>query len=337
MICKEILEAWPKAHVPFKFKRKDPYHRQELSSLYNSQLILLGESDDYQKGKNEAVGFLKEENVLLALADEKVLFSVLNQLSEKKKQVISISHRELLSPCISDHILYEEEDKMDYFFAEEKDGIIVLIEDVNRFLAYREDYIVILSSLLKKRNCSFILGCSSCSLSPRIIHGVDKRFLFGKNKEDLLSLFSSLPDEKGDRFYENEKVVPFVLLKEEKLNEGNPMFPCFIPLIPSCIRKEERGFLGYDLKQRKKIYGSERLTIISMKKDILTDTRMLLNEDYQYMNYPCAKPEGDILWIGKGLMSQNLFYPESREELEEGEGYLIKDQTHFRIKLVNHV
>ena len=95
--------------------------------------------------------------------------------------------------------------------------------------------------------------------------------------------------------------------------------------------------IGYDIPERREIFvKKEELIVCSFFEEPLKTYRKI-GIDVKKITASDTYAEKDtILFIGKGLESQRLFYPSVHQPLREREGYLVSPDHEGKIRVADH-
>ncbi|MDO4197719.1 MAG: FtsK/SpoIIIE domain-containing protein [Erysipelotrichaceae bacterium] len=327
----------------FDFLSPLPMERKKLCS---QKCFVIGESDDYLNNKKGLVAYGLKENILICSSRKKEINSFLNTLNEYKRKTIVISNRYYQNEMISDSILYHETEDIIYLFKillKEDLDICLLIEDVFSFLSYSEDYLNLLINLLKQnegKKMNILCFTNNSSISYRLINCFKKRILIEISElSSIVDFYSMKSMYKGRSFYYKNEPITFVPVVTEEFMYGEREQRNIVRHIPKKIKPmiiENHSLIGYDLKNRSKIFVKQNLKIFSLKEDLLKPYRKYSDMDVQVYDYKTVKLEGkDILWLGPGIFEQRLFITSLRNDLSDDEGVYVHLGQPYKIRILN--
>ena len=319
-----------------------PPSPEELDRVCEKGTLVLGRKDDFLRRDQSLLSYPEKEDLLIVSKRKEELNVLIAQYERNGIPLLLIAKERHKGSAIRDSILYDEEEDIAFLFHQLLDtgeeGMILLIEDLSLFCALKEEYTGELLKLLRlkgKNGLSFCFLSSSTRFPYRILNAFEHRILIDDGREeDLQDLFGKKPLMKGKSFYEEDGVrsfVPVMIPERKEEGEASP----YLRKIPSSFPIGEKGdsvMIGYDLREREEIFvkkedllicsfSEEALSLyekagIAVKKISLTDT---------------AVSSSSILFVGKGLSRQRLFYPADPKELRPGEGYLCNGDYEGRI------
>ncbi|MDO4500449.1 MAG: FtsK/SpoIIIE domain-containing protein [Erysipelotrichaceae bacterium] len=327
--------------VPMGFDKPSAKKRNELIEEYHTDGIILGEIDDYLNSRKDILFIPEEENALIISSRKNEINNLINSI---KDDLILIGQNKVEKENIIEYLNYEEVEDIKFTFEKllkENKPLTLLIEDISILLAYSDDFISYLYQLLKRNIIRIIAISKTSNLNFKLINSFKNKYLIETNdKQDLINIFSAYSAYKGNSFAYTDKLVSFVPLVIEEIEKG-VNHRRYINRIPDIV-KYEKGLIGIDLNNREKIYlrEDESLLITSYEertvekyKEIYMDDPNISVELYdkklkdEYSNY---------LWLGRDIYSQKLFYGNMLKELENGQGYLFKDNKTYLLKVVDN-
>ncbi len=328
----------------FPFK-PSPQSSFELVEKYEyskgDQEIILGEIDDYEN----------LYHLLIATKNDEYIYSILKDLISSNMRIIYIGSKEIIHPFISDRLKYWDEDLL--FLLKKlvrynkKQNLIIIFEDLNVFLNYEEEYKYYFYHLL---SISQIIGINfiamvktTNNLPYKALLGFENIISIGiKDKSELMTLFKIPLDIEND-YCLMDKICPFVPVKAQVKKFGARIVEHYINKMPAVIKAKIRNneiLLGIDINEREELYhdvSSSLLIVSNSKKDLA-----LYQKNYgkfskiSFMEYAKESLSNtDILWIGKGVYKQNLFYPLETDDLNDDEAYYLCGNKKIKIRIIN--
>ena len=297
--------------------------------------FIIGESDDYLNDRNILLKYDLRDNLLICTDRKKEANSFLNCLNENKRRTIFIGNERMCGAFICDSLLYEQDEDIIYLFRyllENDEEISLVIEDLNCLLSYSDDYLDYLIRLLRRSEnmrFNFIFFTRSIQISFKLINSFRKRIMINSlDKSDLTFFFGTSSRYKGNSFYYDEELIPFVPIQTEEFIVQKQETDSIIPHIPEDFKPEinETGFLlGYDLERRVAVYGREDLLITSFDEKLLEVYRKAYREVKIeiYDNALLKSDRNDILFLGPGLFQQRLFISGVKNDLRSNEALYV--------------
>ena len=316
----------------------------------NSKDLIIGEIDDYLRASNGLLKISDKENILVYSSRPNEINNFINNIN---RQMIIIASKKYKGAYISDSILYDEVEDIDYLFKKlinDNLEICIVIEDVSCLFSYDEYYINELCKILKRSTISsknIIAFTRQSNLNFKFINSFKNKFAINiQDKQDLLNIFSSHSEYGGKSFFYDEKLISFVPCVIEKQKEEKTILDSYLDKIPDKIifdKKDNKILIGYDIVNRKAIYIKDEEPILISSYDAY------IIEKYQEIYKDCLNIKVKLydkslnkeeykqyLWFGDGLYTQRLFYVESKEELKDTYAYYLKDNKGVIIKAVNY-
>ena len=315
-----------------RFMPQDPPSRKDI---YINGYFLLGISDDYLNDRSELLKYDLKENLLIFSERKNEPYSFLNTLNENERRTIFIGNERLSGTYICDSLTYDEDEDIIYLFRyllDKDDDLTLVIEDLNCLLSYSDDYADLLVKLLRRSEnmrFSFIFFTRSIQISFKLINSFKNRFMIGcSEKSDIAYFFGSACRYKGNSFYYDEELKPFIPLKTEGFISEERKTENIIRHIPEdygALINEEGYLLGYDLDTRRPVYSSKDILITSFDEELLNVYRQAY-EDLNielYDNSLVKKHRKDILFLGPGIFLQRLFISGMRNDLKNDEALFV--------------
>lgn len=328
----------------------------ELKNKYqNNNGIIFGEIDDYLNAKKGLLEYKIDENLLVYSNRKNEINNIINIINKNERQIIVISNKKYNNNYISDSILYEDEEDINYLFTKLIDdtdtNLSLIIEDVSAFISYNEDYSNDIFQLIRRSNASnysLILLTKETNINFKIINSIKNKVVIEiHDSQDLINFFSEKGIYRGKSFFYNESLIPFIPTTIEKIDNNEYIsLKNYVDRIPSEIYYEytrNKLLIGYDNVTRHKVFikDNEILLISSYDNELLSFYKflfiqntnihvMLYNNDLIRENYQ------NVLWIGDGISCQRLFYVDNDYDLNKSYGFLFKANKGRIIRTVNH-
>ena len=302
-------------------------HRNELKNKYiNNNQIIIGEIDDYLNARKGILEYKINENLLIYSSRNNEINNYINILKENERQTIVISNTKYESNYISDSILYEDDEDIKYLFNklinDKNTDTTIIIEDLNTLLSYDEEYLNIIYQLLRRSNVSnysFIIITKQSNINFKLLNSIKNKVAINiYDNQDLINIFSSKGNYKGNSFYFDDGVKTFIETKIENVFNEQQVLNNYVDKLPEQVKYEytrDSLLIGYDLLTRKqiRINDNDSLLICSYDIDLINKykyifisnpnaTSSVYNNDLLKNNYH------SIIWLGEGLYSQRLFY-----------------------------
>ena len=354
-LSKKIIEASDSLQIcPEMLDFKKPPCR-DIEELLNDKKdeLIFGETDDYLNARKEILSIKNDENIFVFTTRPSEINSVIFQLNRSEKRMIIISDKKYSLKYANDVISYDDEEELDYLFhslfKETEERFTLLIENLNILLSYGEKYQDILVRLIKRSSLTkfnLIVFSDNSIVGYKLLNGFKEKLVVGMNDyQDLVNIFGVKGKYLGSSFFFDEIPIPFVETKIKSLQTEEEKIEPYLVKIPPVIppEKGDKGILiGYLKKKRQKYYLSKdkKLLITSFNSDLLKKYRRIFNflniAVERYDNHLCMNNYELVLWVGDGIYSQRLFYPEKNIELKEDEGYFSFNGQGEIIALVNH-
>lgn len=331
---------------PVSLKREDIIKKYDLS---NNEIVL-GEKDDYLNAFLEPLSIPKGESAFIYSSRNNEINNILNCLD---KRTIVIGSKRYSNAYITDSLLYEENEDVDFLFSKlikENIDMYLVIEDLSCLLSYSENIGTYLYQILRRSsvsNIKVIAISKQSSISFKLLNSFKYKYVIEiLDNQDLMNIFPCRNEYKGTSYYFEEKLTCFVPCKLENLIENKTQFPNYLAHIPDVINivKDEKGVLiGYSANSRKAIYinDNEDLIVSSFDEEIVNRLHKEFNaypniKVYSYKEALEHKDEYRYLWFGEGLYNQRLFYVDGKEDLKDNEAYYLKGNKGELIRTINY-
>ena len=322
-----------------------PLKRKDVST---DDSFFLGESDEYLENINRPVVYGLRDSLLIYTDRKKEINSFLNTLNENSRRIVFIGNERLSNSCICESLIYDEDEDISYLFEyllENDEDITLVIEDLNCLISYCDDYPDLLVKLLRRsenRHYSFIFFTRSVQISFKLINSFRNRIMINcSEKSDIAYFFGSSSRYKGNSFYYDEELKPFIPIKTEDFIREERKTENIISRIPEdfspCIN-EEGILLGYDLRTRKPMYGDSEILITSFDEKLLDIYRNAYKDLHieLYDNALVNRYKKDILFLGPGLFLQRLFISGSRNDLRSDEAMFVHAGDNHILRSLSH-
>lgn len=332
------------------FKKPDSLSYDELKNKYTSNGLIIGEIDDYLNNKKDILNIPLDNHVFIYSSRRKEINIILNHLKEK---MIVIGSKRYENEYISDSLLYEENEDLEYLFKKiinDNYKTYIIIEDIATLLSYDENINNYLYQIIRRKNLNNIniIALSMSSLiNFKLINSFKYKYVIKINdSQDLLNIFTGHNEYKGDSFFYQDKIISFVPIKEEEFIEKKKRLNPYLKKIPTKVimkKEDDKTLIGYSIKNRNELYieRNEKLIITSYDLNILNIFKKLY-EDYDnifVLNYNDALKKKDVynyLWIKDGLYNQRLFFVDTKEILNKNEAYLYKGNVGEKVKIIDY-
>lgn len=339
----------------FDFEEPKPLTINELKNKYiNNNGIILGEKDDYLNAKKGILEYKIDENLLIYSNRNNEVNNIINILNSNRRQTIIISNKKYESDYISDSILYEDDEDINYLFNklinDSSSNITLLIEDVGSLISFNEDYESEIYQLIRRSNVSnysLILLTKQSNISFKIINSIKVKIAIDIfDSQDLINIFSIKGKYKGKSYFFEDDLITFIPSVIENINSNGITINNYIDYVPLVIKYEyirNNLLIGYDNKTRKKIFvnDSEQLLISSYDEETIRIYRLLFIQNTNikvalYSNELVRSNYQNVLWLGDGISSQRLFYVDKEYELNNELAYLFRANKGRVIRPVNN-
>ncbi len=344
------VKAIEKISREMGFSRQDidllPPRPETMTDLFERDQLVLGRKDDFLRQDHVSLSFSVREDLLLVSARRRELDTLLFQYEKNGIPVLLIAGKKHRGPMIRESLLYDEEEDIAFLFHQLKDaketGMVLLIEDLSLFCALRDEYPEELNKLIRLKGSNGLSFCflsSSLKIPYRLLDSFEHRILIGSSREeDIRDLFGKKPLMSGSSFYEQDGVRPFVpvtIPEHPEIGEA----PSYLRRIPSSFSPVINGeyvLIGYDLREREKILVKrEELLVCSFAEECFSVYERAGIRVRKLSIADTVRERETILFLGKGLGRQRLFYPSDMRELHPGEGYLYSDECEGRIRIAD--
>ncbi|MBQ3295778.1 MAG: hypothetical protein IJH00_04810 [Erysipelotrichaceae bacterium] len=335
-----------KPEIPeLKFLPPQPLLRKDADE---KDRFIIGIGDDYLNDTNELLRYDLTDNLLIYSDRKKEVNSFLNCLNENRRKVIFIGNERRKGPFISDSLLYDQDEDIMYLFRfllGNDEDLCLVIEDLNCLLSYSDDYLDYLIRLLRRSEnmrFNFLFFTRSVQISFKLINSFRNRIMINcLEKSDLAYFFGSSSRYKGNCFYYNEELIPFVPIMVEDFIDQEKEVESIIPHIPEDFiphRSAEGFLLGYDMEDRKAVYGSQDLLITSYDEKLLEVYKEAYGElnIEVYDNALMKNHRNDILFLGPGLFQQRLFISGLKNDLKSYEALYVHAGENRVLRSLRH-
>ena len=328
-----------------RFMPPVPLSRKDIKA---DNCFLLGQTDDYLSDINELLEYDLRDNLLVYTDRKKEINSFLNTLNENGRKTIFIGSERLYNGNISDSLIYDEDDDLVYLFRyllHHDEDVCLLIEDLNCLLSYSDDYSDFLIRLLRRSEnmrFNFIFFTRAVQISFKLINCFKNRIMIGCiDKNDIAYFFGCSNRYKGNSFYYDEEVKPFVAIDTEEFEAEERSVGSIIRHIPEEPEpmQDENGFLlGYDLQTRMPVFSGSEVLITSFDEKLLEVYRNAYPDlDTEIYDSSLAnRYKKDLLFLGPGLFLQHLFVSGSRNDLKSDEALFVHAGENHTLRSLNH-
>ena len=337
------------------FEKPKSLSRDLLINKYGrTSGLVMGEIDDYLNAKNGILSYNLNENLLIYTNRKNEINNILNSLNENKKNTMIVSNKKYRGEYISDSILYEDDNDINYLFKklvnDSSLNSVLVIEDINTLLSYDEEYLNKIYKLIRRSNVSnysLILLTSQSNINFKILNSIKNKLAIEiYDKQDLINIFSTKGNYEGKSYYFDDTPITFIPSIIEEYKEKETIVKSYLDSIPNKIPYSHitnNLLIGYDLCERKKIIikDSDRVLITSLDDSLLvkyhalfirnTNVKVLLYEDSLITNNYLY-----IIWLGSGLDKQHIFYVDNNIELDDKEAYMYKNNYGRIIRMVDY-
>ncbi len=310
--------------------------------------FLLGISDDYLNDENKLLQYDLQDNLLICSERHNESCSFLNTLSENRRKTVVIGNEHIAAAFISDSLTYDEDEDILYLFRyllENDDDLCLVIEDLNCLFSYSDEYIDLLVKLLRRSEnmrFNFVFFTRYAQISFKLLNCFRHRFMIGNSeKSDIAYFFGCSSRYKGNSFFYDEELKPFMPLEIEDLIREERRIENTISHIPDDygpLISEKGCLLGYDLKSRRPIYGDKDILITSFDEELLDVYRNAYKdlEIESYDNALLQQRRKDILFLGPGIFIQRLFISGLRNDLKKSEALFVCGGESFLLRSLSH-
>lgn len=346
IFCKKILDVC--SRNKYSIKKLDflpPVEIYRSASGIRDKFVA-GISDDYINCVKKPVEFYLDESILIYSSNRKRMNSYLNTLNECKRKTVIIAGRYYHNSVISVCLLYHENDDVMFMLnriIEEDLDICLVIEDVYSMLSYNEQYLELLIKLMKQiadKKTNVLCFTSNSSVNYRLLNSFKQRLLIGiSERNSILDFYSMKSEYIASSYYYDNEPIGFVPVKEEEFEFSMEKTESLLKKIPESIKTEtdnEMILLGYDLKKREKVFGHNKLQILSLKENLLKPYKEYENVNACLYSYKTPDADGDLLWLGQGLFKQHIFISGFKDDLNDNEGLYIRNGSFTKIRILDH-
>ncbi len=332
------------------FNKPKPLTLMDIKEKYHiDSKIILGEIDDYLNDLKNVL-FLNDKENAFIYSNRKEINNILNSLN---KQTIVIGFKHYTNKYISDSLLFEDSEDIIYLFKslmKENKDINLIIEDLSCLLSYDDIYSSCIFQLLARSivgGIRIIAISKQSTISFKLLNSFKNKYVININdNQDLMNIFAERSAYKGDSFYYDEHLIPFVPCLIEDFIQEESIYKPYIKHIPNNIKYERinnKILIGYSLIKREKIYitDKEKIIISSYDDEILEKLKRIYkdNKNIEVLKYIEAlnnKNNYHYLWVGDGLYSQRLFYIDGKEELNDNEAFYLRNNKGEKIRIVEY-
>ncbi|MBR2577587.1 MAG: hypothetical protein IKE38_01525, partial [Erysipelotrichaceae bacterium] len=274
-ICKELNII----SGTLEFKKPTALSIEELENKYDRQEgTIIGEADDYLNAARYLLSIPYDENAFIFSGRRKEINGILNHMD---RDMAVIGSRHYRNHYIRESLLYEDMEDICFLFSKllkDDTDITLVIEDLSCLLSFREDLGSVLYQLLRRSSLAklrIIAISRQSAVSFKLLNSFKNRYAIEIfDKQDILNIYSSYSEYKGNSFFFNDRPVSFIPCREEDFIEEDIVTQPYIERIPEKAEMKRRGnsvLLGYDLSSREEIFHKENedLLISSYDEDII--------------------------------------------------------------------
>lgn len=356
-ICQKIVEACKDLKLKknkLLFEKPLPKSKEELFKQYpGNKGIIMGETDDYYNACHDILKTSLNENIFIYSSRNGEIEHIINDLYRCQKKMVIIGSISYQNPYILDSLTYSKTEDIIYLLEKMADDnnsdFYLLIEDLNTLLAYDEAYLDLLLKILSKKDISkyhlLILSKSSLVNFKLLNHFKHRYAIEIYDYQDVVNIFGKNSRYKAKSYFFKEEAVPFVACKLEKVIVDKAASESYIKKIPFTLKHRDTEFgllIGIDLKYRKEIYLShkDRLLISSYDEEKIKKYQLI------FIKYPnieislynddlLRKGYSKIIWLGKDIDFQKLFYFQQGLTMLENDAYYLNGIRGYKIKIVD--
>lgn len=350
-ICSKIIETSNNLNIKVnEFEYQKPIQR-DIDDLVTKDKLVFGIKDDYLNAKRGVLSYSLSDNIFIYSNRKEEINNIIYQLNIHNRKMVLISDKKISVENICDVIEYDDRENLYYLFNKLLDkklcDITVLIDDINTLISYDENYGDYLLKLSKRKNVSLynvVVLSSISSINFKILNNFKYKLAIEINdKQDLTNIYSIKGDYLGKSYYFEDTPITFVPCFIKSLQNTKQAVSSFLDPIPTLIYPQtvnEQVLIGYYLDTRSKVYIKldETILITSFNKELLDKAKKLYTyknvEVLLYEDSLVLKKYKNIIWLGDGLYSQRLFYPDRNIELKDN-GYLYRNGRGRGIALIN--
>ena len=331
-----------------EFNKPIPLSKKDLSVKYKCQSQIIGEIDDYLNAYKNVLCLPQNENIFIYSTRNKEINNILNNIN---RRCVVIGSKIYKNKYISDSLLYEDNEDISYLFNKlinDNEDLCLVIEDLSCLLSYDENINNYLYQLLRRSlvsNINIIALSKQSSISFKLLNSFKYKYAIKINDhQDLLNIFSGHNDYKGDSYFYDERIIPFVPCIEEEFISDKSLFKPYIERIPERIKLSKDDLLvGYNLKNRLPVYleKKEKTIITAYDNEYLKEFKEIFIDypNIEILEYKEAINRKDVscfLWLGQGLYSQRLFYIDGKIDLEKNLAYYFKGNKGVYLKTIKY-
>ncbi|MBQ2658309.1 MAG: hypothetical protein IJF87_07070 [Erysipelotrichaceae bacterium] len=325
--CRKLLETCDNLNIypqNMDFMAHEPTWR---IPMYDGN-IHLGETDDYLNNVKEPLTYSCRSSLLICSSRKKEINVILNALKDNQRKTIVIGRKLYDNPVISDSLLYDQDEDIEYLFGllmKNDEDLTLVIEDLYILLSYQDTYTDTILKLIKRskdRNFNLICLSESVQIGYKLVFAFTNKIMIEVNDSNDVSYFFAMHSKyKGNSFYFDEEPKTFVPVKEEEFIHGERTMMSIVKKIPDKIdaMMTEKGILlGYDLASREAIYAKKKITVISYSQNLLDRYSQAYGDKVKTIIYDHpVKVNEDCLWLGPGALYQRIFVYYKNEDLDD--------------------
>lgn len=331
---------------PIDYLPPVPKNRENININNN---FVFGEIDDYINSKKGTLFYSIEDSILIYSTRKNEINSILNMLSENNKHTIVIGKQIYEGRYISDSILYDSSEDIEYLFKllnNNSKKITLVIEDVSCLLSYNELYCDVLYKLIKKKdslNINMIFLTSSSQLSFKIINSFKNKLLINISEQsDVSAFFNMRTPYKAKSYFYDDKPIGFVPINIEEYRPSKNELNSIVKKIPEIIMAYNNNgeiLIGYDEETKEMVFSNTEIVVVSFDKDILEIyAKAYAGIKTSIYSYKTVYDNNDvILWLGPGIFNQRLFISGLKDDIQRNQGILFNGSKTILIRSINNV
>lgn len=346
--CQEIINVSKRMNlIPNKinFMPPKPANRKD-SDLCNK--LVFGISDDYINNINKHISYEIDDSILIYSSRDNEINSILNTMNDNNRKTVVIGSNVYKGKCISDSLLYEDIDDIEYLFKTilntKNNNLSLIIEDISCFLSFDETYLDKIIKIIKRRktiSVSVILLSKTYELNYKLISCFDNKLLICINeKVAISSFFNDHSNYIGKSYYFDKSPISFIENNTEEYVSGDSIYKEIVKRIPDKIVPNitNMGYLlGYDLIEKTPVYSND-VIVLSMNQELL-DKYIRVYKGIKTCLYNSSLNidlSTNILWIGPGIFNQRLFITGLKDDIDDEEGVFVYSNKRKVIRCINN-
>ena len=165
------------------------------------------------------------------------------------------------------------------------------------------------------------------------------------DNQDIVNIYGKNSKYKAKSYFFKDEAIPFVECKIEPVIEGESLYKNYIQKIPENLKMIANNLgilIGFDIKRRKEIFISykDRILICSYDESKILKYQELFQaysniEVSLYTEDLLRKGYNKIIWLGKDIECQKLFYFDQNITMLENDAYYINGIKGTKIKIID--